>query len=72
MPLLSKDCGTFPLLVVDFFFVTLLVDGCFSKLVVVGFGIGAFGRVEVAAGRLCIGEDVDPPGVVGGVGVYRV
>lgn len=71
MPLLSKDCGTFPLfpLVVVFFFVALFVDGCFSKFVVVGFGMGAFGRVEVAAGRLCIGEDVDPPGVVGGVGV---
>ncbi len=71
MPLLSKDCGTFPLfpLVVVFFFVAPFVDSCFSKFVVVGFGMGAFGRVEVAAGRLCIGEDVDPPGVVGGVGV---
>ncbi len=57
---------------VVFFFVTGFVDCCFSEDVVVGFGIGAFGRTEVAAGRLCMGEDVDPPGVVGGVVVYRV
>lgn len=67
--MLSKDCGTFPLRPVVFFFATDFVDGGFSKLVVVGFGIGAFGRVEVTAGRVCIGEDVDPPGVEGGVAV---
>lgn len=48
-------------------------DACvFSTFIVAGgggFGIGAFGKEELATGRVCNGDDDDPPGVVGGVGL---
>lgn len=34
--------------------------------------MGAIGREEVVDIRLCIGDDIDPPGVVGGVGVLCI
>lgn len=55
-------------MVVLFLFIDF-VCCCFSTFVCVGgFGIGAFGKEELADGLLCIGDEIDPPGVVGGVG----